>query len=70
LTISGERLSEEKMENGGWRRQERSSGSFSRCITLPCSVSKAKAEYKEGVLTVHLGKDEHSKAREIKIEKG
>jgi HSP20 family protein len=68
LTISGERVLEEKMENGGWRRMERSSGSFSRSVTLPSAVSNVRAEYKDGVLTVHLEKDERSKSREIKID--
>ncbi|HLB21059.1 MAG TPA: Hsp20/alpha crystallin family protein, partial [Solirubrobacteraceae bacterium] len=35
LTVSGERKSEHEQQRDGFRRIERSSGSFSRALTLP-----------------------------------
>lgn len=69
LTISGERKSESDKEEGGWRRIERSYGSFQRSVALPRSAdaAKVKADYKDGVLSVVLAKHEGSKPRTISI---
>jgi HSP20 family protein len=70
LTISGERKHEEKSEDEGWHRVERSYGSFRRSVRLPQDVesSKVKAEYKDGVLSVTLAKSEASKPKAIKVD--
>jgi len=70
LTISGERKSEESIDEDGWDRMERSYGSFKRSVALPRSVdeNKVKAEYKDGVLKVTLTKSEISKTKTIKID--
>jgi HSP20 family protein len=70
LTISGERKFEEKKEEGGWHRVERSYGSFERAFALPDAVDPegVKAEYKNGTLTVTLPKKELAKPRQIKVE--
>ena len=69
LTISGERHleSEDKKEN--YHRMERAYGSFSRSFSLPRLIdeTKIRAEYKDGVLTVHVPKQERAKPRQIKI---
>ena len=70
LTISGQ-SSEEKEEKGKtFHRVERRSGSFSRTVTLPCSVSQDEvvADCRDGVLTVTLPKSEESKAHKIKVK--
>jgi HSP20 family protein len=69
LSISGERKSEEKVENAEARRAERFVGRFQRTITLPSSVvtDKVSAQYKDGVLTVTLPKAEEAKPRQIQI---
>jgi HSP20 family protein len=56
LTLRGEKHEEHEDKGRGWR--ERSYGSFYRTIQLPSEVEadKAKAEFKKGVLTVHLPK--------------
>ena len=58
LTVSGSREEEKKEEKEGYRRQERTSGSFSRTVTLPTYVdaTKVDAKYAEGVLTVTVPK--------------
>jgi HSP20 family protein len=69
LSISGERKSEEKVENTDVRRTERFVGRFQRTITLPSSVKgdQVNAQYKDGVLTVMLPKAEEAKPRQIQV---
>ena len=70
LTMKGERKFERKDENGGYHRIERNYGSFMRCFSLPDTVDteKVKAEYKNGVLAITLGKKEVAKPKTIKVE--
>jgi HSP20 family protein len=70
LTLRGERKFEAKKEDGGWHRVERSYGTFERVFTLPDTVEadKAKADYKNGTLTIVLPKKEVAKPRQIKVE--
>lgn len=60
LTLSGERRFEKEEKNKKYHRVERSYGSFVRTFTLPEGVNAAKvsAEFADGVLKVHLPKDE------------
>jgi HSP20 family protein len=70
LTVSGERKEEKEEKRKTFHRVERSYGSFSRTVTLPCAVNESEvaAEYKDGVLTVKLPKTEESKAHKIKVK--
>lgn len=72
LTISGERKHEKEEQGRRYHRVERSYGAFVRSFTLPAGADagKVKAEFKEGLLTVHLPKTEQAKAKahEIKVE--
>ena len=70
LTISGKREEEKEEKDRTFHRIERSSGSFSRTVTLPCSVdeSKVDAQYKDGTLTVALPKTPEAKARKIQVK--
>ena len=56
LSISGERKIEKEEKGKKYHRIERSYGSFIRSFTLPETVSgdKVSAEFKDGVLLVHL----------------
>jgi HSP20 family protein len=70
LTLSGEKREEKETKEKNFHRIERSYGSFSRSITLPCQVAaeKATAKFKNGVLNVTLPKKEEAKAKEINIK--
>jgi len=70
LTISGERKSEKEEKDKKFHRIERSYGSFIRSFTLPESVNadKVSAEFKDGVLSVHLPKDEKAKPKSIEVK--
>ena len=58
LAISGERKYEKEEKGKKYHRVERAYGSFVRSFTLPedADGSKINAEYKEGVLKIHLPK--------------
>jgi len=68
LILSGEKKQEQKDTN--YYRVERSYGAFRRIFTLPArvDVSKVKATYQDGVLTVRVPKSEAAKARKIEID--
>lgn len=70
LTIKGERKAEMETEEKGYRRVERSYGSFLRSFTLPTNVDPGKisASFANGLLELHLPKNEGAKPRSIKIE--
>lgn len=71
ITITGERKLEGKDEKKDYLRWERSYGAFSRTMTLPegCDASKIKANYKDGVLEVHIPRLAGASAvKQIKIE--
>lgn len=72
LTISGERKFEKDEKGKTFHRIEREYGTFYRSFTLPAGASgeKVAAEFKDGVLKVHLPKDVKSSAAksvEIKV---
>jgi len=69
LTLSGERKVEQKHEEAEACRSERFLGRFHRTLPLPASVEadKAKASYKDGILTVVLPKAEEAKPKQIEV---
>jgi HSP20 family protein len=69
LTIKGEKKYEREETEKGQHRMERSYGSFERAIELPAEVdeSKAKAEFKKGVLRLILPKRPGAPSRRKKI---
>jgi HSP20 family protein len=69
LTIRGERKFEKDINQDNYLRIERSYGSFTRSFSLPNTVSSEniRAEYHNGVLTLHMAKREESKPKRIKI---
>lgn len=70
LSISGERKYEKEEKGKKYHRVERAYGSFMRSFTLPedADGSKVNAEYKDGVLKVHLPKSEKAKPKTIEIK--
>jgi HSP20 family protein len=69
LSISGEKKEEAERKDKGLLISERRYGSFQRQIQLPADVDpeKIKAQFKDGVLTVTLAKDEKAATRKRKI---
>ncbi|AMK22915.1 MULTISPECIES: Hsp20/alpha crystallin family protein [Sphingomonadaceae] len=69
LSISGEKKETEERKEKGFLLSERRYGSFQRQIPLPADVDPEgiKAQFKDGVLSVTLAKDEKAAARTRKI---
>ena len=72
LAISGERKFEKEEKGKTYHRIERAYGSFVRSFSLPedADGSKVSADYKDGVLQVHLPKSEKSRPKAIEIKVG
>ena len=70
LNISAERKAYEENEDRNWHRRERTTGKFSRSITLNDAIdtSKVEANYKNGVLTIALKKAESAKPKQIEVK--
>jgi HSP20 family protein len=70
LTVSGERKYEKEEKGKKYHRVERAYGSFRRSFALPENAdgSKISAEYKDGVLKVHLPKSEQAKKKAIEVK--
>lgn len=71
LVLKGEKKTEREEEEGRWHLLERTNGSFERSFALPraVDVEKIKAEFADGVLTVHLPKKKEAMGRKIDIVK-
>ena len=69
LVIRGERKLENDKLIEDYHRIERAYGVFNRSIVLPTSIKEdeVSAEFKDGLLTVTIPKQETAKARQIKI---
>jgi HSP20 family protein len=71
LSVSGERKSEKEDHKRKFHRVERSVGNFRRSFTLPedADSTKVTAEFRDGVLKVHLPTTTkaRSKALEVKV---
>jgi HSP20 family protein len=70
LTVSGERKYEKEEKGKKFHRVERAYGSFMRSFTLPedADGTKINAEYKDGMLKVHLPKSEQAKKKAIEVK--
>lgn len=70
LTIRGEKKVERDEKKDTWHIIERSSGSFSRQLSLPAKIEadKIDAKFEKGVLSVTLPKLAEEKAKTKKIE--
>jgi HSP20 family protein len=72
LTIHGERKQEKEEKGKQYHRVERSYGSFARSFTVPDGVDETKvtAEFKDGMLNLHLPKSERAKPKAIDVKIG
>jgi HSP20 family protein len=70
LTITGERKVEKEDKGKKFHRLERAYGNFLRSFTLPPGADGAKvsAEFKDGVLKVHLPKSEKAKTKTVEVK--
>jgi HSP20 family protein len=72
LTIQGERKQEREEKGKKYHRVERSYGSFVRSFSLPDVIDeeKVKAEFRDGLLNLHLPKSEKAKPKAIEVKVG
>src|SRR5437588_11216029 len=70
LTITGERKFEKEEKKRKYHRVERGYGTFMRSFTLPddAGFNKVNAEFKSGVLKVHVPKSEQAKPKQIEVK--
>lgn len=70
LTLRGERKSENEEQRGGYRRVERSYGSFARSFVLPkgTKAESIDAQIENGVLTVTIPKVPAQTARKVQVK--
>jgi len=70
LTIQGERKQEKEEKGRKFHRVERAYGAFVRCFDIPDGVDeeKVKAEFKDGMLLLHLPKTEKAKTKVIDVK--
>ena len=70
LSISGERKSEKEEKSKTFHRIERSYGRFERTFTMPddADAKGMKAEFKDGVLCVHVPKNPASQPKKIDVK--
>jgi HSP20 family protein len=69
LTITGDRKFEKEDNGRKYHRVECAYGSFVRTFSLPddASPGKVKADFKDGVLKVHLTKDEKARPQQVEV---
>ena len=69
LTLEGTKSSETDEKEEEYRYVERRYGRFMRTFQLPAAVtaSKVRAEFKDGVLSVHMPIAEEAKPRKIEV---
>ena len=72
LTLRGERKHETEQERDGYRRVERSYGSFARSFVLPqgTNVDAIEARAENGVLTISIPKVQAATARKVEVKGG
>jgi HSP20 family protein len=70
LCVSGERKSEKEDQKRKFHRTERSFGNFRRSFTLPedADSTKVTAEFRDGVLKVHLPTTPIARSKAIQVK--
>ena len=70
LTIAGERKLEKEATNRKYHRVERTYGTFIRSFTVPDDADDAKvsADFRDGMLTVRLVKNEKARPKTIDVK--
>jgi HSP20 family protein len=70
LVISGERKVEKEEKSRKFHRVERSYGRFERSFALPADADpeKVSADYKDGMLMVHIAKSPAVKPKQLEVK--
>lgn len=70
LSVSGERKQEKEEKNKRFHRIERAYGRFERRLSLPTEVDPKKiaAEFRDGVLQVHLPKAPSARPQTVEVK--
>ncbi len=70
LTIAGERKAEKEEKGRKFHRVERYYGRFVRSFSIPddAEADHVKAEFKDGLLRVHLAKSEKARPKQIEVK--
>jgi HSP20 family protein len=70
LTISGERKAEKEEKGKKFHRTERYYGRFERSFSVPEDTdgNNIKANFKDGLLQVHLAKSEKALPKQIEVK--
>ncbi len=69
LTVHGERREEQSKQSRGYEYTERNYGSFTRSVELPRNVdaSRIDANYRDGVLQIHIPKSAQTQVRRVPV---
>jgi HSP20 family protein len=69
LTLRGERTLGDPGADGAYHRRERSEGQFRRVVRMPgrLAAEETRADYHDGVLTVHVAKARERRPQRIDI---
>jgi HSP20 family protein len=72
LTLRGERSFSEPNRDAAYHRRERGEGQFRRVVRVPgrLAAEEAKAQYRDGVLTVTIPKAREARPRRVEIQAG
>ena len=72
ISVQGERKQEKEEKGAKYHRVERAYGHFERTIALPSDVDAAKvsAEFKDGVLEVHIPKMPQAAPKAVEVKVG
>jgi HSP20 family protein len=72
LTIAGERLMMKEEKTKKCRRIERAYGTFARSFALPddADAAKIQAEFKDGLLKIHLAKTAKALQKSVEVKIG
>ena len=72
VMVKGERKEEREVEKSSYHYQECYWGAFSRTVNLPVKVlpDDAKADFKNGILTIRIPKAITAKIKKLKVNLG
>ena len=70
LTLRGERTFPEPSPGAAYHRREREQGQFRRVVRMPGRLAgdEARAEYRDGVLTVRVPKAKETRPRRLTVQ--